>query len=139
MSARPIRPAPANGAKDSRRAALRTCALRRERRRSWIRPFRRTRRAIDVTLRLIDSSCRAIDACERLAAAHPIRATRQFEQVSGWIAEASEQLGNGARELSATFDNIERAPLFAGDAPQLLIEAMARWIDAAARLATISN
>jgi hypothetical protein len=38
-----------------------------------------------------------------------------------------------------TFDNIERAPLFAGDAPQLMIAAMTRWIDAATRLAMLSN
>lgn len=139
MSATSIRPASANGAKDSRRAALRRCAMRRERRRSWIRPFRRTRRAIDVTLRLIESSSRAIDACETFAGEHPLRATRQMEQVSAWIAEASEQLGRGAREWSATFDNIERAPVFAGDAPRLMIVAMAQWIDAAARLVTISN
>ncbi|MEA2337163.1 MAG: hypothetical protein QOE82_1170 [Thermoanaerobaculia bacterium] len=139
MSARPIRSTPAISAKNSRRAALRAYAWRRERRRSWIRPFRRTRRAIDVTLRLIESSCRAIDACERLAAEHPIRATRQFEQVSGWLCEASEQLGRGAREWSATFDNIERAPFFAGDAPRLLTLAMVRWVDAATKLATLSN
>ena len=139
MSATPIRPAQGNGAKDSRRAALRRCAMRRERRRSWIRPFRRSRRAIDATFRLIESSSRAIDACEKLAAAHPIRATRQFEQISGWIAEASKQLGNGAREWSVTFDNVERAPFFTGDAPQLMIAAITRWIDAATRLATISN
>jgi hypothetical protein len=113
--------------------------MRRERRRSWIRPFRRSRRAIDATLRLIESSCRAIDACERLVAEHPIRATRQFEQISGWIAEASKELGNGAREWSVTFDNLDRAPFFTGDAPQLMIAAMTRWIDAAKRLATVSN
>ena len=33
---------------------------------SWIRPFRRMRRAIVVTLRLIESSCRIIDACETI-------------------------------------------------------------------------
>jgi hypothetical protein len=139
MSATPIRPVPANGVRDSRRAALRACALRRDRRRAWVRPFRRARRAIDATLRLIESSCRVIDDCERLVADHPIRATRQFEQVSGWLCEASEQLGRGAREWSVTFDSIEQAPFFAGDAPRLLTFAMARWIDAAARLATLSN
>jgi hypothetical protein len=139
MYATPIRAAQGNDAKNSRRAALRWRAMRREGRRSWARPYRRTRRAIDVTVRLIESSCRAIDACETFAGEHPLRASCQMEQVSGWIAEASEQLGHGARELSATFDQIERAPLFAGDAPRLWIVAMARWIDAAARLATVSN
>jgi hypothetical protein len=139
MSAIPIRPAPANGAKDSRRAALRRCAMRRERQRSWIRPFRRSRRAIDATLRLIESSCRAIDAGERLVAEHPIRASRQFGKVSGWIAEASKELGKGAREWSVTFDNLDRARFFTGDAPELMIAAVTRWIDAATRLVTVSN
>jgi hypothetical protein len=111
----------------------------RDRRRSWIRPFRRMRRATDVTLRLIESSCRAIDACETIAAEHPLRASRQMDQVSGWLVEASKQLGQGARELSATFDHLESAPFFAGDAPRLLTVAMFRWVDAATRLATLSN
>ncbi|HEX3576951.1 MAG TPA: hypothetical protein VHY33_00190 [Thermoanaerobaculia bacterium] len=80
-----------------------------------------------------------MDACETFASEHPLRAARQMEQVSGWIAEASEQLGHGAREWAATFDNIERAPLFAGDAPRFLTAALARWIDAASRLVRVSN
>jgi hypothetical protein len=139
MSARPIRPAPGNGAKDSRRAALRACMFFRDRRRSWIRPFRRMRRATDATLRLIESSSRAIDACETIAAEHPLRAGRQMDQVSGWLVEASKRLGQGARELNATFDHLERSPFFSGDAPELLTAAMFRWVDAATKLATLSN
>jgi hypothetical protein len=139
MSARSIRPAPANGAKSSRRAALRACTLRREGRRSWIRPFRRLRRATDVTLRLIESSRRAIDACETLAAEHPLRAGRQLDEVSGWLAEASEQLGRGVKALSEANDQVARVPAYAGGAPRLLIVATARWIDAAAKLVMLSN
>lgn len=130
MSARPMRPAPAHGAKSSRRAALRACALRRDRRRSWIRPFRRMRRATDVTLRLIESSRRAIDACETLAAEHPLRASRQMDQVSGWLAEASQQLVRGAKAFSDANDQVARVPAYAGGAPRLLIVATAQWIDA---------
>ena len=134
-----MRPAPANDAKDSRRAALRSWALRRDRRRSWIRPFRRMRRSIDVTLRLIDTSRRAIDACETLAAEHPLRACRQMDQVSGWLAEASEQLGRGAKAFGEANDQVARVPAYAAGAPRLLILATARWIDAAAKLAMLSN
>ena len=139
MSARPIRPAPANGAKSSRRAALRAWAFRRDRRRSWIRPFRRMRRSIDVTLRLIETSTRAIDACETLAVEHPLRAGRQLDQVSGWLVEASEQLVRGAKALSEANDQVARVPAYAGGAPRLLIVATAQWIDAAAKLAMLSN
>jgi len=139
MSARPIRSAPADGAKDSRRAALRACTLRREGRRSWIRPFRRTRRAIDVTLRLIATCSRAIDACEAMAGEHPLRAGRQLDQVSGWLAEASEQLARGVKALNETNDQVARVPVYAGGAPRLLIVATAQWIDAATKLAMLSN
>jgi hypothetical protein len=139
MSARPIRPAPANGAKSSRRAALRAITLRREGRRAWTRPFRRMRRAIEVTLSLIETSSRAIDACESIAEQHPLRAGRQLDQVSGWLVEASEQLGRGVKALSEANDQVARVPAYAGGAPRLLIVATAQWIDAAAKLAMLSN
>jgi hypothetical protein len=97
------------------------------------------RRATDVTLRLIESSRRAIDACETLTAEHPLRASRQMDQVSGWLAEASEQLVRGAKAFSEANDQVARVPAYAGGAPRLLIMATARWIDAAARLAMLSN
>jgi hypothetical protein len=97
------------------------------------------RRSIDVTLRLIESSRRAIDACETLAVEHPLRAGRQLDQVSGWLVEASEQLGRGAKALSEANDQVARVPAYAGGAPRLLIVATARWIDAAAKLAMLSN
>jgi hypothetical protein len=97
------------------------------------------RRATDVTLRLIESSCRAIDACETIAAEHPLRAGRQLDQVSGWLVEASEQLVRGAKALSEANDQVARVPAYAGGAPRMLIVATARWIDAATKLATLSN
>jgi hypothetical protein len=139
MSARRIRPAPANGAKSLRRAALRACTLRREGRRSWSRPFRRMRRSIDATLRLIETSCRALDACDTLAAEHPLRAGRRLDQVSGWLVEASEQLGRGVKALSEANDQVALVPAYAGGAPRSLIVATARWIDAAAKLAMLSS
>jgi hypothetical protein len=104
-----------------------------------MRAFRRTERAIDAALRLIESSRRAIDACERFASVRPIRATQQLERVSGWIVEATEQLGLVVSGLSETCDSAARALEEAGEAPGMLINATARWIDAAARLAALSD
>jgi len=74
-----------------------------------------------------------------LAAEHPLRAGRRMDQVSGWLVEASEQLGRGARALSEANDQLARVAAFSGGVPQLLIAATARWIDAAAKLAMLSN
>ena len=139
MSARPIGAAPAKRAKNSRREGLRSCGLRRERRQSWIRPYRRTRRAIDVSLRLIESAGRVIDACDNLAADHPLLVTRQLQRVYGWLDEVNQQLGHGVEGLRATTDHVALAPAYAADAPRLLIDATVRWIGAAAKLAALSD
>jgi len=97
------------------------------------------RRSIDVTLRLIETAGRAIDACDTLAVEHPLRAGRQMDQVSGWLVEASEQLRRGAKALSEANGQVARAPAYSGGAPRLLIVATARWIDAAVKLAMLSN
>ena len=122
-----------------RRTGLRADALRRERRQSWIRSLIRTRRAIAGSLRLIDQSCRVLNACERLAVDHPIRATRQFQRICGWLGEATARLERGAECLRATNNSVTLAPAYAGDAPELMIDAVARWIDAAGKLEEISN
>jgi hypothetical protein len=97
------------------------------------------RRSIDVTLRLIENSGRAIDACEILAAEHPLRASRRMDQVSGWLLEASEQLGRGVKALREANEQIGRVPAYAGGAPRLLIVAMAQSIVATAKLSMLSD
>jgi len=130
---------PGTNANDLRRAGVRSCGSRRERRQSWLRPFRRTRRAIDASFRLIDSCLRVIEAWEKSAEKRPLRATRELERVSGWLVETTALLESGMECLSETTDRIAQSPADAGDAPGLLIEATARWIDAASRLAALSN
>jgi hypothetical protein len=131
--------APGGSAKKSRRGGVRSNGFHRDRRRSWIRPLRRTRRAFDVSTRLIESSCRVIDRCSRFAAEHPLRAKRQLERVSGWVAEANEQLGRGAASLTATHDHVAVLPVYPGDAWRLLLVATTQWSDAIAQLAWISS
>jgi hypothetical protein len=73
-------------AKHSRPSKVSACARDRTRRLSWIRPFRRTRTAIERSLRLIDTSSRVIEAAERFAARRPLRATRHYERVAAALA-----------------------------------------------------
>jgi hypothetical protein len=121
-------------ANDSRRD--RVCS-RRERRESWIRPYRRIRRAIVASRRLIDSSRRMIDTCERSAAEHPLRASRQLEGVCGRLGRALARLERGAAGLRETNDRIALSPEYAGDAPRLMIDAITRWAGAATTIAAL--
>jgi len=134
-----IRPASGKNANDSRRAGLRSCGSDRERRRSWIRPFRRTRRAIERSLRLIDSSRRVTEASERFASERPIQATRHLVLVLGWLDEAASQLDCAAAGLRKTADRAAQSPELALDAPEKLIVATGEWIEAAGQLAAFSE
>jgi hypothetical protein len=134
-----ITAAPGKNANDSRRAGLRSCELHRHPRKSWEGPILRTGRAIDASLRLIVSCRRVIDACERLALEHPIRAARQLERVSGLLAKAAELLQRSVDGLNETTNRVALSPFQAGDAPARLIDATQRWVGAATQLAALSN
>jgi hypothetical protein len=134
-----LRPATGENANDSRRAGLRSCGSHRDPRRSWIRPFRRTRRAIERSRRLIDSSRRVTEASESFAAERPIRATRHLQLVSGWLAEAAAQLDSAAAGLRKTADRVAQSPELALDAPGKLIDSTGQWIEAAGQLAAFSE
>lgn len=114
----------------------RVCS-RRERRESWLRSYRRIRRAIIASRRLIDSSRRIIATCERSAAEHPLRASRQLQGVWGRLGRALARLDRGAEGLGQASDRIALAPECAGDAPALMIEAAARWAGAATTIAAL--
>jgi hypothetical protein len=139
MSAEPIGTALHKRAKNSRRVRVYSAGVRRDRRRSWIRPLRRMLRAIEVTQRLLESSCRVINACRTAAEEHPIRSTRQLEKVAGWLVEASEQLGRGADGLKTTGYQLERFPADGAGAPSRIIMATGEWIQTATMLAEVSN
>jgi len=114
----------------------RVCS-RRERRESWIRPYRRTRRAIVASLRLIESSRRIIDTCERSAAEHPLRASRQLENVWCRLGRALARLERGAESLRETNDRIALSPEYAAGAPELMIQASVQWTGAARTIAAL--
>lgn len=129
-----------SNAKQSRQSEVRTCAANRaRRRRSWLRPFRRTHQSVNHSLRLIEKSGRVIEAAERFAARRPLRAVRKYERVSGWIEEATKELSSAVRDLRMTAEKIALSPTQASDAPPLLLETAARWVGAAGKLAALSD
>ena len=132
------RPASRRNANDSRRAGLRSCGSDRDRRRSWTRPFRRTRRAIESSLHLINACRRVIEATESLAAERPIRAARRIALASGWLDRAMKQLDCAAAALRKTRDRAAQSPELALDAPAKLAGAAAQWMKAARELDVFS-
>ena len=130
--------APGRNANDSRRAGLRSCE-RHHHPRSWERPILHTARVIDASLRLIGSSRRIIEACEKMAAEHPVLAAHQLQRVAGLLAKAAELLQSGVDGLNETTNRVALSPAEAGDAPERLIAATRRWVAAAAQLAALSN
>jgi hypothetical protein len=86
---------------------------------------------------LIDSSRRIIDTCERSAAEHPLRASRQLEGVWGRLGRALARLERGADGLREANDRIALSPQDAGDAPRLMMTAIAQWAGAATTIAAL--
>ena len=125
-------------ANDSRRAGLRSSGSDRDRRRSWTRPYRRTRRAIESSLHLINACRRVIEATESLAAERPIRAARRIQVASGWLDRAMAQLSCAAAGLRKTRDRAAQSPELALDAPAKLAEVTVQWAKAAMELDTFS-
>jgi hypothetical protein len=128
------RPASRQNANHSRRARVRSFAADRDRRRSWTRPYRRTRRAIESSLHLISACRRVIEATESLAAERPIRAARRIQVASGWLDRAMKQLHCAAAGLRKTRDRAAQSPELALDAPAKLAEASVLWFKAAREL-----
>jgi hypothetical protein len=106
---------------------------------SCARALTRSRRDIDATVRLVDRACRMVDDAERAASARPIQASRQFKRVSGSLAHAATLLERAGRGMQDTTAFVVLAPDLAGDAPQQLVDTSIRFIDAAVRLAAISD
>src|SRR4051794_37617765 len=136
-----IRSASRTNAKLSRRRGVRSCGSGRNRQERWIRPFRRTNRAIDSTLRLIALTRFLLNECEAFAGVRPRWATRQIQRVSDRLAKAAARLRRGVECLSTTHDCFAHAhaPADAVDAPKRLIDAMTDWLDAETQIAVLSK
>ena len=125
-------------ANHSRRVRVRSFAADRDRRRSWTRPYRRTRRAIESSLDMINACQRVIEATESLAAERPMRAARRIQVASGWLDRAMAQLHCAAAGLRKTRDRAAESPELAFDAPAKLAEVSVQWMKAAKELDTFS-
>jgi hypothetical protein len=123
----------------SRLGERRSCGPDRGRRRSWMRPFRRSRRAIDRTFQLINSSLPVIEASERFAAEGPVRASRHLRRVGFWLSDAAGKLDRARDGLRDTLDRAEQCPEVARDAPEKVIEASVCWVVAYEQLSAISS
>src|SRR5260370_392431 len=125
----------------SRSFEVRSCgAARREPdSESLVRPLRRSRRAIDTSLRLIESASRAMDSAERVAAGRPIHASRQFQAISGLLVKAGARLQHACRGMHATLERVALAPDRAADVPEQFVDTSLRFADAAALLAALSD
>jgi hypothetical protein len=104
-----------------------------------MRPFRRSRRAIDSTFQLINSSRRVIEASERFAAERPVKASRHLRRVAFWLADAAEQLDRARDGLRHTLDRVWQSPEVSRDAPEKVIEASERWVVAYEQLSALSD
>lgn len=127
-----------NDARKSRRAKVRLCAAERERRRSWMRPFRRTWRAVDRSLRLINASTRVIEKSEREAAERPLRAARHMSQAGLWLHKAVGDLAYAGSSLRNTLDHAGDLPEFPFDLAPMLLETVILVYVAHEKLATLT-
>jgi hypothetical protein len=119
-----------------------TCRDRRRpqgERRGWIRPFFRANRALDVSLRMIGATLRAVAATERTLHRRPVRASRSLQDASELLATATVRLGWAARNLAELTACAGGDSPTAQQVPDMVVHATARWVSTAARLAEAAN
>lgn len=106
----------------------------RARRPLWVAQLRRLNRAVASSLRMIDSTMEAIDRASSRAARCPIRTTRDLQRLSARLTGATARLARAVRYVGATTESLALEPERASEAPRLLIDATARWIQVAIAL-----
>jgi hypothetical protein len=119
-----------------------TCRDRRRpqgERRGWVRPFFRANRALDASLRLIGSTLRAVAAAERSVHRRPVRVSRNLLDASELLATATVRLGWAARNLAELTACAAGGSATAQQVPEMVVNATARWVSTAARLAEAAN
>jgi hypothetical protein len=97
------------------------------------------RRALDATVRLIESATRTMAHSERCAQGRPVQTSRELHAASGWLVTASERLTRAAAQFVATSECLGRAPEDGEGVPELLIQATERWILVAGWLEGVAN
>jgi hypothetical protein len=122
-----------NGANDSRPGELRSGVG------PWRQSLSRAHRAIDISVRRIDSSIDVIGAAQRYAFGPLSETNQRLERLTLTVLDVGENLRRAALGLKETNDRMAEAPELAGGAPEQCIEATALWIETAQRLAVLSE
>ena len=94
---------------------------------AWGRPFRRARRALDHSKRLIFATLRMVSASKECAEQQPVWTTRRLREAAALLGAASAQLVLAAREIGATSRCVCRVPEEAADIPDVVADATEYW------------
>ena len=103
-----------------------------ERRPAWVRPYRRVKRALAASERLIDLILRAMAASRRCAHRRPIRASMNLDRAEGRVARLS-------RDLELILGQLAEANACIGLEPALLMALTAQWMHLSQRLAAVAD
>ncbi|HYC93616.1 MAG TPA: hypothetical protein VEO54_30710 [Thermoanaerobaculia bacterium] len=94
---------------------------------AWVRPYARAKHALDASVRLIDSTLRAVRVSERCAIRRPVHATRNLREAGGRLIVASKRLTRAAERLAQANHYLALQPELPAEAPELLLREAERW------------
>jgi hypothetical protein len=106
---------------------------------TWVRPLRRLHRAIERSLKLMDSTCRVVADSEEQGGIRPVRTSRRLVRASNWLFSASYQLLLAAFSLEEAIERAAAESASVEGVPELLDWAAASRELAHARLMATSE
>ena len=106
---------------------------------SWVSHFRRLRRNLASSMRMIDETMAAVVLAAEQAVHSPLRTVRDLDRLSAILIAASIRLDRAVRGLQQTSNALVRDPRRAADATRLLMQATQQWVQIAKALAEVSE
>jgi hypothetical protein len=101
----------------------------------WRPSLRRVRRALDSSVRLIDSSRRFLRVSEGCAARRPDHASRQLERAAYWLTKAERRVWGAAKDLRNAADDAGYSPECEREtAHRRFADATERWLSSTAEV-----
>ena len=94
---------------------------------------------MDASLRLIGSTLRAARVAKRTAHRRPVRASRDLHDASALLVTASLRLMKAAKNLAEMTECAGREPESALEVPEIVADAMERWLFMSSWLAETAN
>ena len=113
--------------------------VKRGRRMDWVRSYERVQRALNASVRLIDSSLRTLAVSERCAHRRPISSSKKLDAASGRLVTAGKRLSRAAAQLVEAHERVAHQPELAAGAPLFLIDATTRLMEVGLRLTETAN